>query len=180
MKKIKLKIAGLIFSTGALASFSAWTITEWKINPDFSIQFDGKYAHGNFENLSGTIHFDEQHPEASGFDVSVEVASINTGNKLKNKHARSDKWFDAEQFPLIRYRSSSVAKSDSGYVVTGHLELHGVVKIVAIPFNFVHQNGKSIFSGRFAINRADFGIGKASGDQSDSTRILLTVPVTPN
>ncbi|MCE6990022.1 YceI family protein [Dyadobacter sp. CY323] len=166
----------LILSTIAF-SFTILVIKTWKIADGYIIRFDGKYAHGTFEKLSGDIQFDPENPLNAKFDVSVDVNSINTGIELKNKHAKSEKWFDAAQFPVIRFVSTNVSKLDSGYVVNGELEMHGIRKPVSIPFLFKESEGKSLFQGTFKVNRGDFGIGKTTGKESDSTSVEVSVPV---
>jgi len=37
------------------------------------------------------------------------VASINTGNGMKNTHAKSEKWVDAEKYPTITFNSGSIS-----------------------------------------------------------------------
>lgn len=150
----------------------------WNISSGYSIKFDGKYAHGTFEKLNGYISFDPLDPGSSKFDVTVDVASISTGIELKNKHAKSDKWFDAEKYPLIHFVSSSVSKADTGFVVHGELEMHGIKKDMAIPFTFRSDAGQSMFYGKFKVNRGDFAIGKTNGKDSDSTSVEVYVPVT--
>jgi polyisoprenoid-binding protein YceI len=160
-----------------LGSFTAFYIADWQIAEGYNIKFDGKYAHGTFSDLSGLISFDPEKPEAAKFDVAIKTASIDTGIELKNKHAKSDKWFDAEQFPLIRFTSSKVARTDSGYVITGTLDMHGFRKPISIPFSFKDAANGSRFYGKFKINRGDFGIGKTNGKESDSTLVEVSVPV---
>jgi polyisoprenoid-binding protein YceI len=167
----------LIATALVLSSFTLVLFQNWTITPGYSIKFDGKYAHGSFDKLSGTINFDPLNLDNSKFDVVVDVASINTGIDLKNKHAKSDKWFDAEKYPVIHFVSSSVAKSDTGFVVRGELELHGVRKGIEIPFAFRSDEGRSAFYGKFKVNRGDFAIGKTNGKDSDSTAVEVYVPV---
>jgi polyisoprenoid-binding protein YceI len=126
----------LIATALVLSSFTLVLFQNWTITPGYSIKFDGKYAHGSFDKLSGTINFDPLNLDNSKFDVVVDVASINTGIDLKNKHAKSDKWFDAEKYPVIHFVSSSVAKSDTGFVVRGELELHGSERASKFPLLF--------------------------------------------
>jgi polyisoprenoid-binding protein YceI len=171
---------GIIYSiatTLVLSSFTFIVFQNWNIAPGYSIKFDGKYAHGSFEKLNGTISFDPLNSGNSKFDVTVDVASINTGIELKNKHAKSDKWFDAEKYPVIHFVSSSVAQSDTGFVVRGELELHGIKKDIAIPFAFRSDDGHSAFYGKFKVNRGDFAIGKTNGKDSDSTAVEVYLPV---
>ncbi|MCF0063474.1 YceI family protein [Dyadobacter chenwenxiniae] len=172
----KYKLLALI-AISILSSFTFLFIADWEISKGYTIHFDGKYAKGSFSDLSGLITFDPENPGAAAFDVSVKVASIETGNDLKNKHAKSDKWFDAEHFPEIRFTSSKVTRIDSAYMVIGMLELRGIKKEIAIPFTFRPEGGGSHFYGKFKVNRGDFGIGKTNGKDSDSTLVEVSVPV---
>lgn len=160
-----------------LSSFTFVWLQNWNITPGYSIKFDGKYAHGSFDKLSGSIIFDPLNPDNAKFDVVIDVASINTGIDLKNKHAKSDKWFDAEKYPVIHFVSSSVVQSDTGFAVRGELELHGIKKVIEIPFTFRSDAGRSAFYGKFKVNRGDFAIGKTNGKDSDSTAVEVYVPV---
>ncbi|MCE7068528.1 YceI family protein [Dyadobacter sp. CY326] len=172
----KYSIAGLAFLL-TLSSFTYLILKNWQIADGYKIKFDGKYAHGSFSDLTGLISFNPDSLGAAKFNVSVDVASIETGNDLKNKHAKSEKWFDAEQFPKIKFTSSEVSKQDTGYVVRGTLELHGIKKDIAIPFSFQQESGAAKFYGKFKVNRGDFGIGKSTGKESDSTTVEVFVPV---
>jgi polyisoprenoid-binding protein YceI len=175
MRKYLTVITALI-----AASFTGAMLQDWKIGSGYTIRFDGKYAHGTFSNLTGSLAFDPEHLGEAKFDVTVDVASIDTGIELKNKHARSDKWFDAEKYPAIRFTSSQVSRTDTGFAVRGDLELKGIKKEIWIPFGFRQTPEQSVFYGRFKVNRGDFGIGKANGKESDSTAVEVMVPVMPN
>lgn len=149
----------------------------WRIAEGYQIRFEGKYAHGSFRKMEGNIRFDPMNPGDSRFEVWVDAASIETGIELKNKHAKSDKWFDVEKYPRISFLSRSVSRTDTGFVVRGDLELKGTKKEIAIPFAFRSTGEQHLFYGKFKVNRGDFGIGKVSGKESDSTAIEVSVPV---
>ncbi|MCF0070066.1 YceI family protein [Dyadobacter sp. CY261] len=172
MKKFLTLVSLLIMS-----AYVSVSVKEWQIADGYKIRFDGKYAHGTFNKMAGKIRFEPAHPEQAQFEVSVDVASIDTGIELKNKHARSDKWFDAEQFPRINFLSKSVSRTDTGFVVRGELELKGIKKEIAIPFGFTTSGSQPLFYGKFKVNRGDFGIGKVNGKESDSTAVEVSVPV---
>lgn len=172
MGKYLTLISSLIMSVYAFAA-----ISEWRIAEGYSIRFDGKYAHGTFGKMEGIIRFDPAALGDAHFEASVDVASIDTGIELKNKHARSEKWFDAARYPSITFRSETVARTDTGFVVHGNLELRGIKKAISIPFGFRQSGGKSEFHGKFKVNRGDFGIGKVNGKESDSTAVEVIVPV---
>jgi polyisoprenoid-binding protein YceI len=161
------------------SAFSIVYLQEWEIGNDYEVRFSGKYAHGTFRKLQGELVFQEEDLNKSRFDVTIDVNSIETGNKLKNKHARGTHWFDAEKYPLIHFVSSSIAKTDTGYVASGELEMHGVKKPLNIPFRFEKAGDSALFRGRFKIDRGEFGIGESKGKASDSTEVEVMVPVKP-
>lgn len=164
----------------ALLLLSAFTVLEpidWKIADGYAIRFSSKEPSGVFTKFSGNIVFDANHPENSSFNLLVDVTSINTGNGMKNKHAKSDEWLNAALYPEITFVSSAFSKNDKGYEVTGILSLHGVKKEISIPFTFANDT----FAGNFTVNRLDYNIGDTkgmSGKVSTDLKIDFTVPVT--
>lgn len=176
MKKVIYPAAAVLVLL--MAAFTFITAQNWKISNGYGIKFTGKYADGRFETMKGTVIFDEQHPAGAKFDILVEVASINTGNSLKNRHARSEKWFDAEKYPYIHFVSDEVVKTATGYDAKGTLDMHGVKKPFTIPFTFTRNGDKGVFNGTFKVNRSDYGLTTAKGDESDYTALTVTVPVT--
>ena len=176
MNRLLYPMAAVLILAGSAFTFIA--AQSWQIAEGYSIGFTNDEASGAFKDFKGTIVFDEQSPAASKFDMTVGVASINTGNGLQNKHAKSDEWFDAAKYPQIRYTSQKVVKAGSGYQVTGDLEMHGVKRPVAIPFTFQKTAKGAVFAGSFTVNRSDFKIGKPGGEVPEAVKIDISVPVT--
>ncbi len=158
-------------------AFTTFNATQWQINDGYAIKFSGEDANGKFEKFSGDIVFDEKNLDASRFNVSVDVNSITTGNGMKNKHAKSDKWFDAKQFPTIQFTSAKFTKTASGYQVEGTLSMHGVKKTVSIPFTFANNT----FTGSFSVLRLDYGVGTMEGMSKkvgNEIKLDISVPVS--
>ncbi|HVI48774.1 MAG TPA: YceI family protein [Chitinophaga sp.] len=174
MNKITCLTAILLF---VISSFISASAQSWNIKDGYSIQFSGKYASGSFKTLKGKIEFNPQNLSAAKFDVTIDVSSINTGIGLKDRHARSEKWFNVGKYPAIHFVSSSVTKTSTGYEAKGELDMHGIRKPITIPFTFAHNGNNGIFSGAFKVNRSDFGLSTAKGDESDFTSLDITVPV---
>ena len=173
----KVLFPALAIFTLLASAFTTFNAVQWHIADSFAIKFAGKDAEGKFEKFSGEIVFDEKNLDASRFSVSVDVNSITTGNGMKNKHAKSDKWFDAKQFPSIHFTSGKFSKTAGGYAVEGTLDLHGVKKLVSIPFSFSNNT----FVGSFSVNRLDYGIGSMEGMSKkvgNEIKIDLSVPVS--
>lgn len=169
------KISGLFLLTSIII-LSAFTIThfiDWKIVEGYSIKFsDGGSNSGMFKNMSGSISFDENNPESAKISVTVEVASISTGNTIKNNHAKGEKWFHADKYPSMKFNSGTVVKKGATYEVTGILEMHGVQKQITIPFSFINN----VFTGSFSVNRIDYNIGPTGGN--GDIKIDISVPVS--
>ena len=171
--KVTLSIASILL----LAAFTFHSSTNWQIAEDYSIKFTSDDPSGVFTKLKGDISFDPQNLSASKFDLKVEVSSISTGNGIKNRHAKSKKWFDADKFPNIHFVSSKFIKTDKGYSVMGNLSIHGVTKEFTMPFTFV----KNTFTSSYMINRLDFKIGTREGMSAKVPAELLveiSVPVS--
>ncbi|HEY4334874.1 MAG TPA: YceI family protein [Puia sp.] len=176
MKKLIAPLAAFVLLTGSAFTFIA--AQNWQIADGYNIAFSSDDAGGVFKGFKGSIAFDEQNPAASKFDVTIDATTINTGNGLQNKHAKSDEWFDVAKYPQIHFASKSIAKSGSGYQVTGDLTLHGVTRSVSFPFTFSKAAAGGTFAGSFTVNRNDYKLGKPGGDVGESIKIDLNVPVT--
>jgi len=157
-------------------SFGYYSLNSYEISDDYAVKFSTSGADGTFSDLKGTVAFDPANLDASSFNVSVETASIETGNNTQNKHARGDSWLDAKAFPRISFKSSAFAKTLTGYSVSGDLTIHGVTQQVAIPFTFMDK----MFAGSISIPRETYGIdgprlfGSFVGDEVE---VSLRVPV---
>jgi len=174
MKKFILPVAALLL----LTTVFAFTLVQgWQPTDKYNISFSSNDAGGVFKKFSGNIVFDEQNTAASAFDVTIDAASINTGNGLQNKHAKSDEWFDVAKYPVIKYVSKKITKTAAGYQVVGDMDMHGVKKEVAIPFTFRKSGNGGEFKGSFMVNRSDFHIGKPGGDVAEAIKVEVTVPV---
>ncbi|MCF6402722.1 YceI family protein [Chitinophaga filiformis] len=176
MKKVFYPFAAAIILLAS--AFTFVSSQNWKIAEGHSIKFSGSGANGIFRDLKGQVLFDEKNLAASKFDVTIDVTSINTGNGLKNTHAKGSKWFDASKYPTIHFIASKVNKTASGYEAQGELEMHGVKKPFTVPFTFTRNGNGGTFNGNFDVNRVDFGIGEAGGRVDDVFKLNVTVPVT--
>lgn len=168
-----LLVAPAILVTLAAATVSVPT---YEIADDYAVRFDTRGAEGTFSELEGSIAFDPDDLPGSRFDVSVAAATIQTGNDVKDGHARGENWLHAEAHPRIRFASTAFAKTAEGYDVTGDLTLRGVTEEVTIPFTF----GSDVFAGSLTVDREAFGIEGPflfGGMVGDEVAVELRVPV---
>lgn len=133
-------------------------VPEWKIDPKATIAFSTRSAVGTFTGLAGKVVFDPNKLPESHLELELDAATIQTGNALKNKHARGSDWLDVERYPKIRFSSTRFRRSDQMILVEGMLELHGVRKAVIIPFTYETGDAQMICRGRFSVDRGEYGI----------------------
>ncbi|HWE39950.1 MAG TPA: YceI family protein [Isosphaeraceae bacterium] len=126
---------------------------------------DVSYHYGRFDDIAGTITMDAD-PAKTKIEFTVKVASVNTGNKARDGHLTSADFFNAAQYPRIKFVSTKVAKDGDAYDVTGNLTMHNVTKPIRFKLEATGtgknpQNGKTIvgFESKFPVKRSEFGIG---------------------
>ena len=173
MKKHAYLLTSLVLIVAS--AFTFIQSQDWKIAEGYSVKFESSDPSGEFTGLKGTVQFDEKNLAASKFDVSVDVATINTGNGMRNTHAKGANWFDAEKFPSINFVSSSISKTATGFEAKGTLEMHGIKKDFTMPFTFANNT----FSGTFDVNRLDYSLDDGKhAKMSPTMKVTLNIPVT--
>lgn len=169
-----------------LCSFTA-AVFNWQVQEDnYVIKFHSRSATGTIKGLKGVIRFDSTDLRHSLFDVTVDVNTLNTGNKLKNKHALGNHFFDAGHYPSIGFTSDSITRNHpflhlnitepyKGYYACGRLHIKDVTKNIVIPFRFEQEGNKGVFRGNFSIDRKDYHLRRFA--VSRHIAIEMVIPV---
>jgi polyisoprenoid-binding protein YceI len=112
---------------------------------------------GTFREISGkgTV---APSGEVSGTLV-VAAASLDTKNARRDKHLRSDDFFDSDHHPSITFEAINIQASGDGVAVTGTL----TVRDRTLPLSFdavVSVRGVSEvwLDAEIRVDRADFGL----------------------
>lgn len=119
---------------------------------------------GRFTRFSGIISYNRLDTVRSSVSLTIDAASMNTGNSDRDNDLRSAHFFDIERFPQIAFRSKRIEQTCEGYVCVGNLTLHGVTEEIAIPFEITGRQtdlqGKERigFEGELKLDRRKFGI----------------------
>jgi polyisoprenoid-binding protein YceI len=175
---MKLIIITLAF---VLANFNLtenWKVKSGEAKVTFTVKGPFGTVHGSFGGLKANIEFDDKHPEKGSLSASVDVNTINTGIGLRNSDLKKEKYFNADKYPQISFKSKSIEKGEKGFKAEGTLTMKDVSKPVSIPFTFTANGSQGVFKGDFEINREDFNIGSKGGSIGDKVSIHLEVPAT--
>jgi len=147
----------------------AYVVGTWVLDPTHSeVTFSVKHlaiskVRGTFERFTATIVTAED-PTKSTVEASIEVASVNTNQKDRDNHLRTNDFFKADEFPNITFASSDVVLDGDDITVVGDLTLRGVTKSVTLSGEFggIVTDGygqtKAGFTASTKINRHDFGV----------------------
>lgn len=142
----------------------------------FVIKNVGIGVDGTLKGLKGNIKFDPKNLSASSFDVTVDVATINTDNTKRDNHLRNDDFFDAPKYPTIRIRTTKISSSGgNNHAASATLTIKNKSKNISLPFTAKPTSNGYTFTGSFTINRLDFGVGGSSLTMSDDVKVNLTV-----
>ncbi|HLZ86338.1 MAG TPA: YceI family protein [Puia sp.] len=143
---------------------------------EFVIKNLGFNTKGSFTGLDGRISFDPANAGKDSFDVSIDAATVNTDNSMRDGHLKKESYFDVEKYPRIRLVSTSVTGPDrSGhYTFNGKLTIRDKTKDISFPFIVTPMAEDYIFKGSFTISRRDFEVG-GSSTISNNLTINLTV-----
>ena len=120
---------------------------------------------GRFSEFSGSVLFDQEHPEKSSVSVTIDASSIDTGTQDRDTHLRSDDFFAVTTYPTLTFESSRVVNTgDDAYDVAGTLTIRGVAREVTLPVTYLGTatdpwgNARAGFEASITLNRKDFDL----------------------
>jgi polyisoprenoid-binding protein YceI len=141
----------------------------WTIDPmHSSVGFTVKHlmiskVRGSFQTFAGTVVVPEDRL-ASTVDVTIDPASVATGDASRDGHLRTGDFFDAETFPQWTFRSTGIRADGGDYKLAGELTMRGVTKPVELSVEFEgvskdpYGNTKAGFTAEAEVNRKDWGM----------------------
>ena len=147
-------------------------ITIWNVDSTHSVvEFKVKHmmisnVKGQFTGVTGKLSLHESDLTQSSVEAAIDIASIQTRDEGRDAHLKGADFFDAEQFPTMRLKSTHIAlKSDGELVVTGDLTIKGVTRSVQFAVEGPSPAAQDPWGGTrigvaatTKINRKDFGL----------------------
>lgn len=118
---------------------------------------------GFFRDFEVTVTVPEDPAQAS-IDVSINVASVDTNNEMRDGHLRTGDFFLVEEHPAATFRATKISGTPEALTIDGDLTVRGVTKPVTLTgeFNGVVTDAggttKAVANVSTTINRLDFGV----------------------
>jgi len=117
---------------------------------------------GRFGDVAGSLTLPEI--GAPIVEATIKAASIDTRNEMRDNHLKSGDFFDAEQFPELRFMSTAAHRTPGGYKLIGDLTIKGVTRPLTLSVTEEGAgvdpwgNQKVAYSATGKFNRGDFGL----------------------
>jgi polyisoprenoid-binding protein YceI len=180
--------APAVLTLGLLISSSSWAADTYKADPihsssAFRIKHaNAAYVWGRFNSPNGTFTLDEADPTKSSFSVELQAANVDTGNDKRDAHLKSPDFFNAKQYPTIKFTSKSVKKGEGNFLeVTGDLQMHGVTKSITVAVEptgtgeFPPGQKRAGVEATLVVKMSDFQIKGMPGALSDEVKVVVSL-----
>jgi len=160
-------LAATLFAAAASAQTSTWKIDPVHSGVEFKVRHMGvSNVRGTFTKPTGFVHLDEKDITKSSVEATIDTTTVNTTEDARDKHLKSDAFFNVAVYPTITFKSTSIYKGGGKLMLKGDLTLDGVTKPITLaldgpsaPQTDAKGVTRSGFSASGTISRKDFNFG---------------------
>lgn len=146
---------------------------------------------GVFKDFHALIIADPEDLTDAEIEFSINANSINTHREERDKHLRSEDFFDVKNHPKLKFKATDIKKvKKDRYDLTGEFTIIGITKLVTFEIEFqgrvkdqMTNEDVAGFTGHTKINRGDFGLNWNSAIEtggvlvSDEVRINIDIQI---
>jgi polyisoprenoid-binding protein YceI len=143
----------------------------WVLDPAHtSVSFSAKHlgvatVRGRFTKVNGDIDLDDADDPTTGRGtITIDAASIDTGNVQRDAHLRNADFLDVEKYPTITFTVTKIERNGEEHRVDGDLTIKGITKPVSLEYEHsgaaTDPYGNTKVGGTLTgtINRTDWGL----------------------
>ncbi len=193
-ENMMIRVVVFVVSLLAFCSSSAFAQAVWKSDLSHSrVNFAVSHmvvaeVTGSFTEFEVTMRASNDDFSDAEIEATIKTASVNTDNERRDGHLRSDDFFNAEAFPAITFKSTSIEKSGkNSFNITGDLTIRDITMPVVLATSFkgtirdARGNTKAGFKATTVVNRFEFGTkwnsaldsgGLIAGENVDVTLLM--------
>ena len=141
----------------------------WQIDPGHAeIAFIGRHflltnIRGRFTRLTGVITVAED-PGESTAEVTIDMASVDSGSRARDDHLRSADHFDAARHPTATFTGRATGWHGTAGQLAGQLTIRGVTRPFTLAVRYLGHAAdpwggqRAIFTAEGSLNREDWGL----------------------
>lgn len=141
----------------------------WTIDPGHAeVGFVGRHlvftkVRGRFRGVEGVVLVGEDANDTT-VEVTIDMASVDSGDTARDDHLRSSDLFDVEAHPTATFRGAARGWRGTRGQLAGELTIKGVTREVVLDAEYLGfqvdpwGGERAIFSAAGALDREDFGL----------------------
>ncbi|ESQ78838.1 YceI family protein [Asticcacaulis sp. YBE204] len=146
-----------------------WVVNKAASHVRFTTTFNGEAIKGGFSTYTADIVFDSAQLDKSSATVVIDLASVNSGDSMRDDSLTGSDFFGVAQHPKATFKSTGFAKTGTDkYVAKGKLTLHGQTKPFDLPFTLKITGDTALMTATTKLNRLDFGVGSGEWAATDA------------
>jgi polyisoprenoid-binding protein YceI len=140
------------------------------------------WLYGRFNEFDGQFTYDEENPENSSVEVTIDTSSVDTNHGERDKHLRSEDFLYVDEYGQASFNSTSVNIEEEGEgKIVGDLTLRGVTKEVTLDVERIGYGDdpwggyRMGFEAETTLELADFGIPTDLGKASETVEMIISI-----
>ena len=160
----------------APAEVPALVITPEDSSVRFSVKASTKIE-GTFAKWDANLTFTSTDPTTGVLTITIQADSVNSGSGMKDGKLKSKDFFNVEEDPTIRFKSTRLSQTGHGTIeFDGDFTIRGVTKTEKLIFNISRDGkGSGTILGTMAFDRKDYGMNKGIPLVKIADRVEVTV-----
>jgi len=171
-------------SSGSAAS-GGETVTTPAANP-WAVDYEASYIEftaeqagapftGRWTRWTADMRFSDDALDTSVFDVRIRVDGVSTDDEERDSTLQDPEFFDAESWPVVRFRTGPIRKDGDAYVSDSSLSVKGRETPVTFRFEIAEDGRRRELTGSARLDRLALDVG--TGEWSDTSWIGQYVDV---
>ena len=141
----------------------------WQIDPGHTeVAFVGRHfmltkVRGRFTGVTGAIVVAEE-PGESAAEVTIDMATVESGNRARDDHLRSPDFFDVANHPTASFSGRAADWQGTRGLLAGELTIRGVTRPITLQAEYLGHvadpwgGQRAVFTADATINREDWGL----------------------
>jgi len=155
-----------------------WVVDKAASRLTFRGAVSGQNFDGVFKRWDAQIAFDPKNLKASHAAVTVDLASVVTGDPTRDQMLPTPDFFSVQKFPKATFVTTAIAQTGPNhYAATGDLRIKGLSRHVTLPFTLTIAKDQANMDGQLSIDRSWFTIGQGQYASSDTVASNVTIMV---
>lgn len=159
-----------------------WSIDHSESALSFEATQQGGTFTGHFADFAAEMRFSADDLPTSGFEVTVDVTSIDTSSRQRDRELPKADWFDFDRFPEATFTTREIRETGEGYAAIGELRIRDNTHEITLPFTWETRDDTAQMQGEVTIDRTRYGIGQGDWMDPDAVghevRVMVDLTMT--